>query len=112
VAAAFIGALWAADWTIRKPGPGRALVLGVCLAAAVGIKLTALLVLPAAALLALAELVTGRFERPWLDRAAIAALVAFGVAYAGLVILYRGDLSLEETGGRPPDLVGLLQSEQ
>ncbi len=111
LAFAFLLAAWAVDAALRRPGPRAGALAGLATALALGIKYSAILLLPLAALLLLAEGSRRTGEpgrggadprapaRRWRDPAwRRATLVAVDVAllacYLGLVLVYRGDFTL------------------
>lgn len=88
-------AIWAMDAAVRRPGPGRGALAGLATAATVGVKFSAVLLLPVAVLLVIAEAVSRRDPR-WPRALAVAVTAGLAAAYVGLVWIYRGDLSLAE----------------
>ncbi|MHC4925436.1 MAG: hypothetical protein ACYTG4_15375 [Planctomycetota bacterium] len=94
LALAFLAGVWAIDTTLRTPSPVRGASLGVLLAAALCVKISALALLPVAALLLAAEAIARPGDGEW-RRAVITALgcTALGGVVA-LVFLYRGDPTL------------------
>lgn len=94
LALAFLLAIWAMDAALRRPSAARGALAGLAVAATFGMKLSALALLPIAVLLVAAEAaVRGRDPGWWRDAGATTAVGAM-TAYAGLVVLYRWDLSL------------------
>lgn len=96
LALAFLLAVWALDAAARRPSGRSGAVAGFAVAATFGMKLSALALLPIAALLFAAE----AWARPaverraWMRRAVAASAAGLLFAYATLVVLYQGDTSL------------------
>jgi 4-amino-4-deoxy-L-arabinose transferase-like glycosyltransferase len=100
----FLCGLWATDIAIRTLSWRHALVAGAVTGAAVATKISAAALLPAAVLLVACEAVARRTRRgtaplplsQWLRRLAGIAAAATLAAYAIIVIIYRGDILLEQ----------------
>jgi Dolichyl-phosphate-mannose-protein mannosyltransferase len=96
LAFAYLLAVLSLDAAVRRPTAGRGAVAGLCVALALGIKFSAVILAPVAGLLIAAEAASRKRERAWwisLGIAVAAALVAAGLA---LVLVYRGDFTLAE----------------
>ncbi|HUF70518.1 MAG TPA: glycosyltransferase family 39 protein [Longimicrobiales bacterium] len=91
-----LAAIWAIDRSIRSLRLQDAALAGALVGIAVGIKATALALLPAAALLLVAEAYCRRRDAGWRYGIAPAAAAASLAAYVALVIIFRGDLTLEQ----------------
>jgi hypothetical protein len=90
-------ALWAADTAIRDPRPWRAALCGGALGLALGVKFSAIALGPAAMLLLALEAAHRWPDREWTRRIFLhAAPVVIASAYLALVVIYRGDLLLED----------------
>src|SRR5262249_35048728 len=92
VAVAILAAMLALHRAVARPSPARFALAGLALGLALLTKVTALLVVPVAAILvALADAPPGRRARAWLSRTAL----VFGVSLVGLNAgyLFRGSLS-------------------
>lgn len=113
MALAFFLCIWAMDAAVRRPGPGRGASAGVALALAFGTKMSALALLPVGAALVGAEGLRRRVDRAWARHVMFAAGAGLVAAYATLVVLYGGDVTLAQlrfnfwrtvlhaTGGHP-----------
>ena len=94
VTLALLAAVYAADRAVRSPGVGTAALAGLLSALAIGVKLSALVVLPILALLVVLE-AAGRWrDRAWRAGIAKGAVIYVLVVYAALVAIYLGDLRL------------------
>jgi hypothetical protein len=82
------------DAFVRRPTPGRAALASVAVAAALGVKLSALALAPTALLLLAAEAWTRRGDREWPRDLAVSLAVGALSLYVALVLLYRGDPAL------------------
>jgi hypothetical protein len=96
LALAFFGALWALDHAIRNPLPVPSILAGVACGLALAVKHSAIALLPVAALLLVAELLTRRGDRAWARQTAAAALLCLLAMYLTLVLCHRGDFGLEQ----------------
>ena len=96
VTLAFFFALWRIDLALRTPGSIPALIAGVAIGLALGIKSNAVALAPVAFLLLIAEAVLRRGERDWWKRLLPAALLTSLGTYLTLVLIYRGDFTLAE----------------
>lgn len=96
VTAALFAATWALDEAIRAPSLKRGLLAGLTIALALGIKNTAIVLAPIAALLLVLQLLTSWRDAAWRTAAAVGALATVAGIYLGLVLVYRGDLLLTE----------------
>lgn len=91
-----LASLWAGDAVIRRPTMGRALLAGALTGLAIGTKFSAIALLPAAGLLAIAE-TTGRWrDTEWRRRLAVSVPIALFATYLVLVAIYRGEFDLAE----------------
>jgi hypothetical protein len=96
LAVAVFGAVWAMDAAARKPTAMAGAITGVLLAFALGIKFSAVVLVPIGAMILLLEGFGRREDRRWLQNVGRCAMVAAFVAYVVLVIIYRGDVALAE----------------
>jgi len=112
LALAFLLAVWALDAAVRRPTVGRGAIAGIAVSLAFGMKLSALALLPVAALLVGAEWwgrptrspaageasdkpdVTAPLSGRWSTRMIAATGVGIVAAYIVLVGLYQGDAAL------------------
>lgn len=94
LALAFLLAVWALDAAVRGPSLGRGALAGAAVATALGMKLSAVALLPVSVLLLVAEAVRRGADPGWGRSVAQSVGVAILAAYAVLVVLYRGDLTL------------------
>lgn len=94
LALAFLLAVWALDAAVRRPTPGRGALVGLAIAAAFGMKLSALALLPVAVLLVAAEAWVRRMALPWRRDLLVAAAAAGLGGYVALVLMYSGDPTL------------------
>jgi hypothetical protein len=96
LALAYVAVIGAADAAVRKPTVGRGALAGIAFALALGVKFSAVVALPAVALLIGLEALSRRLDRAWLLRLAPALVAGLIVAWAALVAIYRGDFALAE----------------
>ncbi len=96
LALVFLLSLWAMDTAARRPGWRRGAVAGGSVALALSIKFSAIVLIPIAVLIVIAEGMARRVERAWLRPLGPALLVALLTGYATLVVIYRGDFLLNE----------------
>lgn len=101
VTLALFGAAWAIDETVRSPSLRRGSLAGALTGLALGVKISAAALAPLAVALIIAELIARRqAQRPdtgsWGRRVALAATVAVAAAFVTLILVYRGDLLLEQ----------------
>ena len=91
-----LASLWACDLAVRRPTPRHAVMAGALIAVAIGIKFSAVALLPTAGLLLGAEAVSRWRDTAW--RRSFGRAVPFGLlaVYLVLVLIYRGDLDLAE----------------
>ena len=94
LALAFLLALWALDGVARTPTPRRAALAGGAVVVAFGMKLSALALVPVAAVIVGVELWNRRGDREQTLKLAGAAVAAAAAMYVGFVLLYRGDPTL------------------
>jgi hypothetical protein len=94
LALAFLLAVWGMDAFVRRPTPGRAALASIAVAAAFGVKLSALALGPVALLLLGAEAWTRRSDREWPRDLAVSSAVGALSLYVALALLYRGDPAL------------------
>jgi hypothetical protein len=92
----YVLAVAAADAAVRRPSIARGVAAGLVLALAVGVKFSAVAVLPAIAVLIGLEAASRRMERAWLGKLVPAALAGLVATYLVLVAIYRGDFALAE----------------
>ncbi|MGQ0562332.1 MAG: glycosyltransferase family 39 protein [Gemmatimonadota bacterium] len=88
-------AVWALDRAVRLPDWRNALLAGVAVGLALGVKLSAIALGPVACALLALEAVARR-DRRWALRIIAAVPLAIGAAYLMLVLIYRGDFGLEQ----------------
>jgi hypothetical protein len=96
LALALLAAVWAISVAIRTPSASRALAAGLLIAAALGIKNSAVALAPIAGVLLIWEIALRRNDAQWRRLILPAALITVVSAYIGLVVIYRGDLALAE----------------
>lgn len=96
LAVALLGTVWLADETVRRPTAKGAAAVGLGVAVALGVKFSAAIVAPMIVLLVALEASTRLRDREWWRAVGRAAAVGAVVAYLGLVVVWRGDPSLEE----------------
>lgn len=96
VALLILGALWLADATMRVPTPARAAACGALIALALTAKNSAVALAPMFVLLLLMESVARWRDADWRRAIIVATATTLASAYLGLVIIYRGDLTLAE----------------
>jgi len=96
VALAFAAAVWAIDTAIRTASWQRAIVAGLLIGLALGVKNSAVALAPVALILLVWEAFARRRDRAWLRRIGVAALATIAALYVALVIVYRGDVTLAE----------------
>ena len=94
LALAYLLAVWALDVAVRLPTPLRAALAGLAVTAAFGIKLSALALVPVAALVIVAGVWPQRRDREWLRGLGVSLSVGAFALYASFVVLYRGDPTL------------------
>jgi hypothetical protein len=92
----YLTTLWAADAMMRRPTIARGALAGASFALALGVKFSALALLPAIGLIGAAEVWVRRANGAWLRRAALASGVALLTCYGVLVVIYLGDPTLAE----------------
>ena len=96
LALAYLLAIAAADAAVRRPSIRRGALVGVTAALALGVKFSAVVILPAVALLLVLEAAYRRFDRRWLRELWPALLAGIITMYLALVVIYRGDFALAE----------------
>ena len=79
---------------MRVPTPWRAALAGLAVTAAFGVKMSALALVPVAALVIVAGAWPHRRDRAWLRGLEVSLSVGAGALYASFVVLYRGDPTL------------------
>jgi hypothetical protein len=94
LALAFLLAVWALDVAVRVRTPWRAATAGLAVTAAFGVKMSALALVPVAALLIGAGVWPHRHDRAWLRGLGVSLSVGAAALYASFVVLYRGDPTL------------------
>jgi hypothetical protein len=94
LALAFLLAVWSMDAVSRRPSAGRGVLAGLAVAAAFGTKLSALALLPTAALLLGCEAWVRRGDRRWRRDVGVAVGMGLLSLYVAFVVLYRGDVTL------------------
>jgi hypothetical protein len=107
VTLAFLAGLWAIDKALRSMSLLHGAIAGAVAALAVAVKISAAALLPAAVLIAGAEALKLRYgsstagyaawpDRAWFGRLMLLGIVATATAYLVMVLVYRGDFSLEQ----------------
>jgi hypothetical protein len=105
VTLALFGGVWAIDEAVRTPTLRRGALAGILTGLALGVKISAAALVPAALLLIGIELLgrwlgtaqgTRRPLMPWVKQVAGAAAIAAVAAYLIIVLIYRGDFLLEQ----------------
>jgi hypothetical protein len=105
VTLAIMAAAWAIDETVRSPSWRRGMIAGALTGLALAVKISAAGLAPLAAALVVFEWIGRSRDRRlrhgvgaanWARHLAAAAAVAVVAAYAVLVIVYRGDILLEQ----------------
>jgi 4-amino-4-deoxy-L-arabinose transferase-like glycosyltransferase len=104
VTLALFGSAWAIDEAVRKPTVRLGILAGALTGLAFAVKISAAALVPVAAALIVAELLSRRRRHTdqhestgsWGRRLTIAVAVAVLAAYAVLVAVYRGDIMLEQ----------------
>lgn len=106
VTLALFGAAWSLDEAVRKPSWRRGILVGLLAGLGLAVKISAAALVPLAAALIVFELIArsrargvdGRADSRarWGRDVAVAALAAALAAYAVLVLVYRGDVLLEQ----------------
>jgi hypothetical protein len=95
LALTYLAALWATDVFVRRPGLRTGAVVGVLAAAALGIKFSAVALVPAAVVLLVLEASRTRAEfTRWTRSVALGGLAAIVTAYLVTVLIHRGDVWL------------------
>lgn len=95
MALAFLCVAWAVDAALRDPGLKRAVVAGGLFALALGVKFSAVALAPVAVLLVAAQASSRGGDRTWRREVLRFTPVALLAAYLGLVLIYRGDFTLD-----------------
>ena len=96
LALAFVASVWAFDAAARRPSWRNGAAAGLLLAIALGVKFSAVTLLPIAGLVVGAEAMVRRGERDWSRAVAVATCAGMAATYLGLVLIYRGDFALAE----------------
>jgi hypothetical protein len=95
LALTYLAGIWAADVFVRRPSLRSGTVVGVLAAAALGIKFSAIALVPAAVVLLALEAPGRRAEfARWTRSVAFGGLAAVVAAYVVTVLIYRGDFWL------------------
>lgn len=95
VAFIFFVCIWAWDTAIRRPTPRTAAVAAALSAVAIGIKYSALSIGAVAFILFVMEWAARDEKEDWLRRIGRLLPPAILVTYLGLVVIFRGDFTLE-----------------
>lgn len=90
----FLLAVWGLDAAVRRPSPVRAALAGAAVAAALGVKLSALALGPVALGLLVLEGWRRSKGAAWWRAVAVSGAVGILVTYLVMVALYRGDPTL------------------
>lgn len=96
VALLMLSALWAVDGALRNPTMTHGAASGALIALALAAKNSAVALAPMIVVLMLMELAARWKDTAWRRAVAVAAAVTLATIYLGLVIVYRGDVTLEE----------------
>lgn len=96
LALAFLAAVWSIDAAVRRPALRRAVVAGLAIALALGVKNSAIVLAPIAVLLLAWEAWIRRSDQAWWRAVLPAAAATLAAVYLGLVAIYRGDFMLAE----------------
>lgn len=88
-------ALLMGDRAVRRPSPRRGALAGLCVGLALGTKFSALLLGPLALGVVALEACGRRSRAEWAKQLGLAALVGLTCCYATLVVIERGDVTLE-----------------
>lgn len=92
----FLLGLWAWDAMIRSPSAPRAAVAGATTGVALGVKFSAIALVPAALAIVVLETMWRGRDAPWLRRLAAALPIAMATGWLVLVIVYQGDWALAQ----------------
>ena len=92
----YLVALFALDGAIRRPTLLRGLGAGLLTGIALGTKISAIALAPAAVLFLVMEAVARRRDREWRVAIAPAAIAALAGVYLALVAVFLGDFALSE----------------
>lgn len=96
LALAFLGALWSLDAAARNPAPLRVARAALLVGVALGVKFSALALMPAAVLILAMEAVERRRDGRWWRQVGQGLLLGTVVLYGTLVLIYLGDFSLAD----------------
>jgi hypothetical protein len=96
LALAYLLSVWALDSVLRAPSWQRGMLAGASVGFALGVKISAVALGPVAVVLLLLELVHRGRDFKWLGQIARATCVALVAAYLTLVLIYGGDLTLQQ----------------
>ena len=96
LAGAIFAAVWAIDAAARRPTPAAGVIAGALVALALGIKFSAIALLPIGALLLFFENLSRRGDSRWSHEVGRCLCFATAATYCGLVGVYRGDFVLAE----------------
>jgi hypothetical protein len=95
LALTFLAALWAVDVFVRRPGVRSGMVVGALAAAALGVKFSAVALVPATlVLVALGVPGRGAELTQWMKSIVLGGLAAVVTAYVAPVLIYGGDFWL------------------
>lgn len=89
-------AVWAIDNAVREPTAGRGALAGLAVAFSLGIKFSAVLLAPVAAVLVVAGAIVSGRRPDWWRSLGIAAAAGLVATWIGLAVIYRGDFALGE----------------
>jgi hypothetical protein len=90
----YFAAVWAAEAMARRPGAGRGALTGLLIALALGLKFSAVLLLPVTAGIVLWEWWDRRNDQAWLYGMLHAGCSLAAAAYLSSFLLYRADPAL------------------
>lgn len=96
VALAMFAALWSADRAIRTPSAGQGLLAGLLIGIALAVKNSAVALAPIIVLLLIIEVLLRRHDGRWLRAMLPTTAAVLAAIYLLLVVVYRGDLTLDE----------------
>ena len=89
-------AVWMLDRMVRDPSWKRSLIAGASVGLALGVKISAVALGPAAVVLLVIEAVRRGRDVKWIVRMVPAIVISLIAAYLALVVIYRGDFTLSQ----------------
>ena len=96
VALGYFASIWAVDRAARAPTLRNALIAGLCIGLALGIKTSSVGIAPIAIAVLAMEAATHLKDRTWWRSISIATALTLFTAYVVLALIYRGDFALAE----------------